>query len=97
MKALIGALEADRGIKKTENFILDFILTYLADKDLMEIWQIKDASSTLKRILARERLPPAEPRLLRESGRNTLQACYVVGLYVNKQLIGEGKFDFLSI
>lgn len=32
-----------------------------------------------------------EPRLIGETGKNTLLACYVVGLYLNKHLISSGK------
>ncbi len=88
---MVGALAKDQNEKRAENFVLDFILTYLVDKDLLEIWEIPNPSLNLKRILNRERLPAPEPRLLRESATGTIEACYVVGIYVNKELIGSGK------
>lgn len=32
-----------------------------------------------------------EPRLIGEVGKNTLLACYRVGLYIDKKLISTGK------
>jgi len=94
VKALVGALAEDQNQSHAENFVLDFILTYLADKDLLEIWDIPNPGFNLKRILSKERLPAPEARILRESGVGTIEACYVVGIYVNRELIGSGESYF---
>lgn len=92
MKALIGALAEDHGQRRAENFVLDFVLTFLVDKDLMEIWQIPTPRYNLKAILTRERLPAPEYRLLGETATGTIEACYVVGIYCDKELIGWGRY-----
>lgn len=60
----------------------------------MDLWDVENPESILQKILQRERLPDAEPRIIGESAKGTLEACYFVGLYVHKQLIGSCKFDF---
>ena len=91
MTALVGALAEDQTPKRAQNFVLDFILTYLVDKDLMEIWEIPNPRFHMKNILKREGLPAPEYRLLGQSGVGTIEACFVVGIYCNKELIGFGQ------
>lgn len=90
VKALIGAIAEDHNRRRAENFTLDFILTFLVDKDLMQIWEIPNPRHNLKAILSRERLPAPEYRLIRESAVGTIEACYVIGIYCDKELIGWG-------
>ncbi|CAG2115206.1 unnamed protein product [Medioppia subpectinata] len=97
VRALIGAAAEDHTIKRAENFILDFVMTYLLDKDLLEIWDIPNPRFNLNAILSRERLPAPEYRLLRESAAGTIEACYVVGIYVDKQFIGSAPGETIEI
>lgn len=89
--AVVGAIDKEFGRKRALNFTQDFFLTYLYDKDPMEIWDITDGEGALMRILENEGLPPAEPRIIRQSGITTIEALYIIGFYVNKELIGSCK------
>lgn len=40
---------------------------------------------------------PPEPRLQKQSSMNTLLACYQVGIYSDRQLVGEGTIKELII
>jgi large subunit ribosomal protein L44 len=97
LKAVVGAILKEHGSKRMERFVIDLILTYLQDKDIFEIWDIPDSKATLNHILANESLPPFEPRLVRDTGRNTIQACFMVGLYVNQRHIGTGSGETLEV
>ena len=68
-------------------------MTHLCDKDINEIWDITNPWKMLTNIMA-EKGETIEPRLLRESGKNTLLSVFVVGIYTSdKKLIGTGKFS----
>jgi len=85
--AFIGGLSEEQGEKKAQNFIIDFIMSFLQDKQIFEIWDLEDARATLNVILSNQGLPAFEPRLIRETGRNTIEPCFAVGLFVNKKMI----------
>lgn len=89
MKALVGASLADNGDTHTNNFIIDFIATYLQSVDLLEVWNIEEPIKVLQQILNNNHLNEPEARLLRETGMNTLIPCFLVGHYVDKQLLGS--------
>ena len=42
-------------------------------------------------------LPAPEPRLLRRTGPGSLLASYTVGLYVDRELVGESPGESLDI
>lgn len=90
LKAFIGTLAKENGDKHARNFVIDLIMPYLQDKHILELWDFQ-AIDALKQILKNDKLPPYEARLLRETGRNTVQSCFMVGLYVNQKLIGSGN------
>lgn len=55
-----------------------------------EYFTIEDPWSMLNDIIKKEG-GTLEPRLIGEAGRNTLLACYRVGLYVDKKMVSSGK------
>lgn len=63
----------------------------------MELWQCDEPEAVVNRILANDGLPPYEPRILRETGRNTVLGCFVVGLYSNKNLLGYGETNLIKM
>lgn len=89
---MVQVLAEVRGLPHCKNFIIDLIMPYLHDKDIMEIWKCDDPRITVNKILSNEGLPAYEARILRETGRNTVLGCFVVGLYSNKNLLGYGKY-----
>ncbi|KAG8035496.1 hypothetical protein G9C98_006942 [Cotesia typhae] len=74
----------------TAKFIRDFLITILAEKDLNEIFCPENPLEILNQILTNEGKEHVEPRLIAQSGVNTLVPVYRVGLYSNKQLISSG-------
>jgi dsRNA-specific ribonuclease len=89
--AIIAAVQKSSGTLAAQSFIKHFILSYLIDKDINELWDIPKPWAMLTDIM-NQRGETFEPRLLRESGRNSLLSVFVVGLYDSKkQLIGTGK------
>ncbi|XP_053210446.1 39S ribosomal protein L44, mitochondrial-like [Panonychus citri] len=97
VKSLLGLLEETSGSQQCQKFIIDIILPYLNDKDLLEIWNPISPEIKVQQILQNDGLPQFEARLLRETGRNTIFSCYTVGLYVNKNLLGYGPGESIEI
>jgi large subunit ribosomal protein L44 len=96
LKAFIGNLAKENGEGHAQKFIIDLVLPYLQDKQIFEIWGLESVS-TLKQILKNNKQPEYETRLLRETGRNTVQSCFVVGLYVEQKLVGSAAGDGLEV
>ena len=97
LKAVIGTIVKQSDAKTAEKFVIDFILTYLNDKQILEIWKIDYPRKAFSRILANEALPNYESRLLRSTAMNTIESCFQVGLFVNKQLFGSGTAETVEI
>lgn len=95
--ALIGGLSKDCGLERAQLFVRDFVVTQLVGKDVCELWDVSDPHERLAALLEDSGRPPAEPRLLWESGRNTLEASFCVGLYSDKQMLGYSVGETLSI
>lgn len=95
-RALIGGIASDDSVAAAENFVLDFVCPQLIDKDVFEIWEFENPLAILNSILQKKGDSDAESRLIFESGRNTLEAVYHVGLYSNKAFLGRGVGETLS-
>ncbi|KAL4712355.1 hypothetical protein ACJJTC_001516 [Scirpophaga incertulas] len=88
-KAIVGALLQSSGKERTAHFVRDFVITQLQGQDVNEYWPIDDPWSMLTEILRKDGVT-IEPRLIGDVGKNTLLACYRVGLYINKKMISSG-------
>lgn len=88
--AVIGSLQKSSGSEKAFNFIRDFICTQLNQKDLSELWVIKNPVEYLKEICVDLKMAEPEPRLIGEAAKNTVLATYQVAIYSNKKQIGKG-------
>lgn len=97
LKAVIGALFESSGEARAFEFIRDFIITQLNQVDINEFWTIEDPVELMKEICKDKKLGEPEPRLISEIGRNTLLAAYQVGFYCNKQMIGAGFGEDITI
>lgn len=96
--ALLGGIENDSDLQRVRRFVVDIIVTYLNDKDIMEdVWSLPNPKETLSMILENSKLPPYEPRIMFQTGVRTLEACHLVGLYVDKRLIGSSAGETLDI
>ena len=97
LKAVIGALFESSGDVRAYEFIRDFVITQLNQKDLNELWQVDNPMELLNEICKDKKLAAPEPRLISDLGRNTLLATYHVGLYSNKQILGAGYGEDITI
>lgn len=97
LKSITAALVESSGNSRAALFVRDFILTQIVDKDLCQFWEPMGPIKLLTDILARDGIQSPEPRLIGCSGKNTILACFRVGLYIshNKQMIGLGMFNIL--
>ncbi|CAL8089326.1 unnamed protein product [Calicophoron daubneyi] len=95
--ALIAAL-AEEKVDEALLFIRDFLLTQLADLDITgEMVPIENPMRLLSGVLAAGNRPPPEPRLQWQSSMNTLLACYQVGIYSGRELLGEAPGETIEI
>lgn len=90
-QAVVGALEESSGREKVGKFVVDFVASHLCGKDIHDFWDIEKPWHLLLEI-TKPQGKILEPRLLREGGKNTLLAVFVVGIYDgNKKLMGTGN------
>lgn len=96
--AVLAGIENDLGLKRVRRFVVDMIATYLDDKDIFDdIWLLPNPKETLNLILSGNKLPSYEPRIIFQTGVKTIESCHVVGVYVNKKLLGSSSGETLAI
>lgn len=96
--AVLAGVEADLGLERARRFAVDIILSYLADKDILDdIWNIPNPREVLNNILRNSQLPSYEARIMFQSGVRTLESCHVVGLYTNQLFLGSSAGETLEI
>lgn len=88
--ALVVALAESVHANHAANFVRDFLLVILAEKDLTEIWTPAQPSQYLDDVLRKQNRSPSEPRLIGRAGQNTLVVVYHIGMYSDKQFLGSG-------
>ncbi|CAB3246154.1 unnamed protein product [Arctia plantaginis] len=88
-KAIVGVLLETSAEERTGRFVRDFVITQLQGQDINEFWQIDDPWSLLNTFVEKDG-GKLEPRLIGEVGKNTLLACYQVGLYIDRKMISSG-------
>ncbi|XP_014487761.1 PREDICTED: 39S ribosomal protein L44, mitochondrial [Dinoponera quadriceps] len=88
--ALTAVLAESVNTKHAGNFVRDFLIVVLAEKDLTEIWNPSQPCEILDDILCKQNRSPAEPRLIRHTGQNTLLSAYHIGMYSDKNFLGSG-------
>ncbi|XP_042238860.1 39S ribosomal protein L44, mitochondrial-like [Homarus americanus] len=89
-QAVVGALNASVGLTRCQTFVRDFVVSQLVGKDISDIWQIDRPMELLTDILARSGCGKPEPRLMFQTGKNTVEAVYQVGIYSDKNFMGSG-------
>ncbi|KAH8383195.1 hypothetical protein KR009_007271, partial [Drosophila setifemur] len=90
LQAVIGALADSSSVERAFLFVRDFICTQLNQKDLLDVWTPQEPLQLLEKICQEQKLGEPEPRLLGDCGKNTVLAAYQVGIYGNRQLLGQG-------
>ncbi|XP_043684679.1 39S ribosomal protein L44, mitochondrial [Vespula pensylvanica] len=88
--ALVAALVQSVNANHAAIFVRDFLITILAEKELPNIWCPSNPLQELNDILSKEGRGPAEPRIIAESGVNTLLSSYHIAVYSDKQCLGIG-------
>ena len=88
-EALIGALASEDELRASK-LVLDLVAIQLHGQDLTDLWDLADPMGTLEDILSKENRGLPEARLLWSSGKETILACYHVGVYSDREIIGQG-------
>lgn len=96
--AVLAGIESEFGLDRVRRFAVDIILSYLADKDILDdVWVIPNPEEVLATILKNSQLPAYEPRILFQTGVKTLESCHIVGLYTNQHLLGSSPGETIDI
>nr|XP_023014770.1 39S ribosomal protein L44, mitochondrial isoform X1 [Leptinotarsa decemlineata]XP_023014772.1 39S ribosomal protein L44, mitochondrial isoform X2 [Leptinotarsa decemlineata] len=96
-KAIVAALKQSQSLERADNFVKDFVMSQLNGKDVYEIWDPKEPFEYLMKLLREKGVTEVEPRLCNQSATNTILACFQVGLYSDKKLLGLGWGENIQI
>ncbi|XP_074662484.1 large ribosomal subunit protein mL44-like [Tubulanus polymorphus] len=96
-KAFLGAILVESGSNELELVLKDFVIPELIGKDIGTIVDFKNAMGELSEILEQQGRGLPEPRLLWQSGCNTVLAVYHVGIYSDRKLIGRSPGETVLI
>merc|ERR1719483_46670 len=96
LQALVAAL-ASTDSARVDRFVTDIIATQIAGKDINEIWAVSDPMRILTNILTASSLPPPESRLLWQTGPATILSNHMVGVFCNKEIIGQSSGETVEI
>lgn len=92
-KAIVSALIQSSGAERAGNFVRDFVITMLHHQDINELWVVERPMELLQELMKKAGMSEPELRLIGESAKNTILACYRVGIYVDKNLFCDSKKD----
>lgn len=70
--------------------IRNVILAQLIDLDIEEVFPLAEPLAVLRCFMSCNSGMEVEPRLLRSAGEISAEPVFVVGIYANKKLIGQG-------
>ena len=88
--AVVGAVYFDQGAEEARKFVHNFILPQLTQNQVRDIVRLKKPKEMLTNMLKQQNRGPAESRLLRESGRLTHFPTFVVGIFSDQKIVGQG-------
>ena len=89
--AIVQTLFESSGAERSQQFVVDFVLTQIVGLDLFDVWKVDEPWPLLGRTMAARGLGEPEGRLIGQLGPGTLESVYHVGIYSNeKELIGKG-------
>ncbi|XP_011871457.1 PREDICTED: 39S ribosomal protein L44, mitochondrial [Vollenhovia emeryi] len=88
--ALVAVLAESVDANHAAKFVRDFLISILAEKVLTEVWNSGQPVQVLNGLLQAENKSPVEPRLIGQTGQNTLCVTYHVAMYSDKQFLGSG-------
>lgn len=97
LRALVGALAEGSGEERAARFVVDLVAAQLHVQDINELWEIADPMAALARVLANDGRGEPESRLLWAAGKDTLMACFHIGVYSDKELVGQAPGETVEI
>ncbi|CAH1959200.1 unnamed protein product [Acanthoscelides obtectus] len=96
-KAIVATVQRSSNSASAQKFVQDFVLAQMNGKDVYEIWNPAEPYKYLTELLNEKGITSIEPRLCNESAKNTILACFQVGLYSDKKLLGIGWGENVDI
>jgi len=98
LEAVIGVL-AINSHERAEQLVIDLVASQVHGKEVQEICvkSLENPMKVLAKILKNSQLEPPEPRLLFQTGPDTILASHLIGIYCDKQLIGQSYGETLDI
>lgn len=90
LTAVVGAVYFDQGAWAARKFVHNFILPQLSQNEINNVVRLENPKEILEIMLKHQNRGPPESRLLKESGRLTHFPTFVVGIFSDKQIVGEG-------
>ena len=90
LTAVVGAIYFDQGAHAARKFVHNFILPQLSQNEINNVVRLENPKELLEFMLKQQKWGPPESRLLKESGRLTHFPTFVIGIFSNKKIIGEG-------
>ncbi|CAJ0943186.1 unnamed protein product, partial [Mesorhabditis belari] len=91
--ALLGVV----GDKTATRLIVDFIIPQLLDVDFCEALPLEAPYEVMEAILKKQGVQEVEARLIKSAGVVSAEPLYVVGIYADKELIGQSAGESLFI
>jgi len=98
LEAVIGALTIESH-ERAEQLVIDLLASQVHGKEVQEICvkSLENPMKVLAKILKNSGMEPPEPRLLFQTGPDTILASHLIGIYCDKQLIGQSYGETLDI
>ena len=96
LAAVVAAVYCDQGPCAARRFVHNFILPQLSQNEINDVVRLENPKEVLEFMLKQQNRGPPESRLLKESGRLTHFPTFVVGIFSDKKIIGEGAGTSLS-
>lgn len=95
--ALVAALNESSGADRAVRLVLDLVATQLHGLDISDAWNLQNPMGYLVQTL--KSLGKAEPesRLLWTSGPETILSTYHIGIYSDRELVGQASGETVEI
>jgi len=90
LSAVVGTVYFDQGAHAARKFVHNFILPQLSRNEINDVVRLENPKELLEFMLKQQNRGPPESRLLKESGRLTHFPTFVVGIFSDKKIVGEG-------
>ena len=90
LAAVVGTVYFDQGAHAARKFVHNFILPQLSQNEINDVVRLENPKELLELMLKQQNKGLPESRLLKESGRLTHFPTFVVGIFSDKKIIGEG-------